>query len=92
MADEVTPEARQEFLLELLLRRGQLGLTISEAWSMGYSRGLYEGGDAPTVKDDLNALVQRQKAKRHDGFWRHMGQRDHRQMQNIRWADYWTAR
>lgn len=87
--DALTPERRQEALLEELQRRSSM--TVVEAWAFGHGCGFYKGGDAPEVKRDLMALCQRRKARRVEGFWRHIHEPDHIRSRYPRWADHWKA-
>lgn len=77
---------RLTWLYGLLKVRGSLD--VSEAWEAGHAAGYYVGGDAPKVKDDLNALAGSNRARRHNGFWRAMTKSERRRA--ARWADYWT--
>lgn len=89
MGSVLTPEERQEVLLKEL--RNRSSMTVVEAWAFGHGSGLYRGGDAPTVKQDLMALCAQRKARRIDGFWRHIGEPNCIRNRYPRWADHWKA-
>jgi hypothetical protein len=65
-------------------------LTVQTAWEAGLEAGYYAGGDAPMVRDHLNALCGRNQARRHDGFWRAIT--DDERQRAKHWSDYWTPR
>lgn len=79
---EASVEERQDELLKELRKRGSL--TITEAWDIGHPLGFYKGGEATKVKNDLNALAQRNQARYNRGFWRTGSSTA------LRWSDYWT--
>jgi hypothetical protein len=83
------PDQRQAALLTEL--RSRESMTVVEAWQFGHEHGFYVGGEGPEAKRDLMALCQRNQARRHDGFWRHIGEPDRIRLRFKRWADYWTA-
>lgn len=89
VSDVLAPEARQDALLEELQKRSSM--TVEEAWRFGHERGFYKGGDGPETKRDLMALCQRRKARRIDGFWRHIHEPDRIRSRYTRWADHWKA-
>lgn len=78
-------EAGRRAALTTILQRAGV-LTVQEAWNAGYLLGFYIGGDAPMVKDDLNAI-----GRRHKGFVRYLHD-DPRRESAKKWADYWTPR
>lgn len=86
MVIEITAFERQTRLLEEMRRRGHL--THNQAWTFGHEQGFYAGGHGDVTLFDLNALAQRNQARRHDGFWRHCDEPD-RERYKI-WSDYWT--
>lgn len=90
MAEEVTPRERQDALLVVMRHRGHL--TVTGAWGVGHLLGFYKGGEATKAKDDLNALCQRNQARRTEGFWRHINEPNPIRLRHKHWADYWTPR
>lgn len=88
VAISVTPEERQQALLEELRKRGKMD--VVSAWAFGNEQGFYSGA-AWLAKADLEALCQSNQAKRHDGFWRHINEAD-REKYMKSWADYWTPK
>lgn len=91
VANEITPEERQEVLFKALLVRPSM--TVQEAWEFGHELGFYRGGEARKAKDDLNALCKthRGRVRRIDGFWRHAHEPDSIRTRYERWADNWKA-
>lgn len=81
---ETSPEERQVEILRVLREKGVL--TVTGAWDVGYEFKFYIGGDAMMAKRDLMALVQRNQAVYHEGFWR-TGDPKSRC-----WSDYWTPK
>ena len=88
LGSSVTAEERQEILLKAMRERGYL--TVDDAWNVGHNHGFYQGGEGMLAKDDLNALAQRNQARRTDGFWRHSNEPDRIRLKHKHWADYWT--
>src|SRR5579863_5147813 len=65
---EPVPDALLDLFDEAMRRLGSL--TAHQAWYIGYEAGYYVGGEASAVKDHLNELCKRNRATRHDGWWR----------------------